>query len=115
MGRRSSKTQEFRCYQDAPMRQFLLSRWRGEVPLSTVLWRDMILVGTALNLLASLAAVGLLIAGASTIMALMVHFGPVPWNVFLFLIVWRCSAFAGTEALLARLTAVIWLVAVTVI
>src|SRR5689334_1429779 len=98
------------------MRKFLLSRWRGDVPLDTVLWSDMIVIGTALNILASVAAVVLLIAGASTPMALAVHFAPVPWNVFLFVAVWRSSAMAVmSEALVARLTAVIWLVAVTVI
>ena len=68
------------------MRKFLLSRWRGDVPLSAVLWGDMIVIGTALNILASLASVALLVYGASTAMALT-----------------------------ARITAIIWLVAVTVI
>lgn len=84
--------------------------------MSAVLWGDMIVIGTALNILASLAAVALLVYGASTAMALTVHFAPVPWNVFLFLAVWRGSQMASmSEALTARLTAIIWLVAVTVI
>jgi hypothetical protein len=98
------------------MPNFLRSRWRGEVPLSIVLWRDMILVGTALNIMTGMAAIVLLASGASAALALAVHFALAPWNVFLFLVTWRVSEkISLPEALIARAIAIIWLVVVVVV
>ncbi len=97
-------------------RSFLLSRWRGEAPLGIVFWRDMILVGTALNIAAALAAVLLLAADAPTPLALLVYFAPLPWSIFLFFAVWRCAEKAGgPDAITAKIGAMIWLVVVIVL
>jgi hypothetical protein len=93
------------------MISFLLSRWRGQAPLETVFWRDMIVIGTAINIAAAAAALGLLIYGASTPAALAVHFGPVPWNFFLFLSVYRSADnAAGANVLTTKAGATLWLV-----
>jgi hypothetical protein len=98
------------------MTSFVLSRWRGEVPLERIFWRDMIAIGTTLNLLTGLTAIVLLASGAPAAIALMVHFSPLPWNVFLFLVVWRRTEIAEpSNALIVKAVAVIWLVAVTVL
>lgn len=90
------------------------SRWRGDTPLATVFWRDMILVGTVVNAAASLAAIGLLAADAPAVIAFGAFLAPVPWNLFLFFSVWRSAAKAAASvAMAAQMAAVIWLIAAT--
>ena len=93
------------------MKSFLLSRWRGQAPLETVFWRDMIVIGTAINIAAALAALALLIYGAGTPAALAVHFAQAPWNFFLFLSVHRSADnAAGANVLAAKAGAALWLI-----
>ena len=95
---------------------FLTSRWQGKAPLRTVFWRDMLLVGTALNILTGIAAIVLLTFGVSTGIALSVHFGLLPWNLFLYFAVWRSAEDVSPfEALMTRVVAGIWLAAVVVL
>ena len=95
---------------------FLRSRWRGEVPLGIVFWRDMIGVGTALNILSAMSAMLLLAAGVGTPVVLLVYFAPVPWNLFLFFAVWRsASNTGGQNASLAKAIAAVWVLLVTVL
>jgi hypothetical protein len=68
---------------------FFAHRWRGEVPLPRLFWLDMIGIGTAVNLLASLAALILLAQKVDARLALALHFAPLPYNLFLFMAVWR--------------------------
>ncbi len=74
-----------------PRPGFLAARWSGEVPLSTVFWRDMLLVGSAINVAALIAALTALQGGASTAAVMAVYLAPVPWNLFLFAAVWRAA------------------------
>ena len=46
------------------MMSFIGNRWRGAVPTQTVFWRDMLGIGTVLNLLASFMALILVSQGA---------------------------------------------------
>jgi len=64
-------------------------RWRGEVPLRRLFWRDMAALGTLINLVASLAALMLASQGAPAALAVALHFAPVPYNLFLAMAVWR--------------------------
>lgn len=73
----------------ASLRSFAADRWRGEAPLETVFWRDMIIVGTLINIFAAALSMALFAAGAPGGIALLVFFAPVPWNLFLFMAVWR--------------------------
>ena len=80
---------------------FFSSRWRGEVPLSRVFWLDMLGIGTVINLLASLAALILLSQKLDPRIAVALHFAPPPYNLFLFMVVWRAprrTAFIGAVA-----------------
>lgn len=102
--------------QQAGVKSFLLSRWRGEAPLPTLFWRDMIIIGTALNAVAFLAAVLLLAFEAPTTIAVLVYFAPLPWNLFLFFSVWWSTNVSEEPgAMLMKVGAAIWLVLVTAI
>ena len=95
---------------------FFASRWRGEAPLDRLFWRDMVLVGSTLNLLTTAAAILLLGLKASLAIVLAVHFLPLPYNIFLFASVWRTADAAGNaRAAFFRSAALLWLVAATVI
>ena len=94
------------------MRRFVRSRWRGDVPLALLFWRDMLLCGSALNLVAALAAFLLLAAGVPTALAALVFFSPLPVNVFLAGAVWRTAAGLREPWLsITRLSALLWFVA----
>ncbi len=94
----------------------MLSRWRGQVPLGTVFWRDMLIVGTGLNAIAGVTSILMLALDVGTVTALAVHFSLLPWNVFLFISVWRSADFAQRfPATVARIGAVVWFVAATVL
>lgn len=96
--------------------EFFRARWRGAAPLGLLFWRDMAVVGTAVNVAATLLAVALLGAGASLPLVLAVHFLPLPYNIFLFVAVWRSAGrAAGWAAHAAPLAAAAWLVLAAVI
>lgn len=63
---------------------FFSRRWRRQVPLSVLFWRDMLGVGTLVNLTGSIAALMLVAQDASLAVAVVVHFAPLPYNLFLF-------------------------------
>ncbi len=68
------------------------------MPLSRVLWLDMIGIGTFINLLGSLAALILLSQKLDPRIAVALHFAPLPYNLFLTMAVWRSpqrTAFMG--------------------
>ncbi|MDZ5696701.1 hypothetical protein [Chelativorans sp. M5D2P16] len=97
----------------AAAKGFVLARWRGEA-LSTVFWRDMLLAGSLINLIAALGAVALLASKAPLVVALLLFFTSLPMNLFLFIAVWRCGGSSSPlNAYYARLGATIWLIAAT--
>ena len=90
---------------------FFARRWCGEVAFGLLFWRDMLGVGTALNLLASFVALMLTSQGLDARWAVALHFAPVPYNVFLFLVVWR----SPQRTALHSVVAVVWLVLMTIL
>jgi hypothetical protein len=95
---------------------FFRSRWRGTVALEQLLWRDMLLHGSAINLVLGLASLILFATEASDAIAATVHFAPLPYNVFLLAAVWRAADKAPQRAAsIARVVAVAWVVAFIVI
>lgn len=94
-----------------PTTNFVTRRWRGDVPVRRVLWRDMGVAGTLLNLCTTLAALVLMTRDASTMTVALVHFGPLPINLLLFAAVQRCHDRGQLHLLLAG----VWLVAVTLV
>lgn len=100
-----------------PGMSFFASRWRGEAPLDRLFWRDMVLVGTVLNVAALVAALLLLGLKVSPVVAVAVYFSPVPYNIFLFAAVWRTAEAIGNARAAAffRSAALIWVVAATIL
>jgi hypothetical protein len=95
---------------------FFLRRWRRAVPMGLLFWRDMIVVGSMLNVAAALAGLMALGFKAELPVALAIFHAPLPYNIFLVAAVWRTAdgADAG-RASAARLGAVAWLVMMTII
>lgn len=94
---------------------FFARRWRGEVPFTHLFVTDMLVVATLINVAATAAAVLLLGAAIPDWLAVAVHFLPLPYNLFLFLAVWRTSERRAVPfAWAAQIAAAFWLIAVTV-
>jgi hypothetical protein len=90
---------------------FFVRRWRGEVPMRIVLWRDMLVWGTVLNVVVTFAALMLASMGQPMALAAAIHFAPLPYNLFLFVAVGR----AAPRSRLATVLAVAWLVVMLVV
>lgn len=91
---------------------FFASRWRGQVLLERIFWRDMLFVGTAINIATALTAIVLLAAGGPTALAIAIFLAPLPYNFFLYVGVWMAAAQAQPgRAAAVRLVATLWLVA----
>lgn len=101
---------------DATAAGFLAARRAGRVPLSRVFWIDMLVIGTAINVLASLAAVLALGFKAPEWLSLAIYLSPLPWSLFLVLAVWRACDRPGEASPPAyRAAALAWLAAATLI
>lgn len=94
---------------------FFRARWLGQVPIDRLFWRDMLLVGTVINIASS--AVALIVLGLKLPLwvVLAVHFAPVPYNIFLTIAVWRTAETSGTKATLMLLGSALWLIATAVV
>lgn len=95
---------------------FFRLRWQGAVPLNRLFWRDLILVGTAISVASSVAALVLLGLKMPLALVLAMHFTPVPYNLFLTLAVWRTAEkFPGAKAWMMTLGASLWLLLTVVV
>lgn len=94
-----------------PTQNFFSRRWCGEVPLRTVFWRDMLGVGTAVNVLATFVALMVASQGASSWTAVTIHFAPLPYNIFLFAAIGRASP----RSRIAVIASLAWLAVMTVV
>jgi hypothetical protein len=95
---------------------FFTTRWRGEVPLSKLFWRDMLLVGTAVNLALAFAALMALGFKAPLWVALTLHFAAVPYNLFLFMTIGKRARIEGSPgASFFTATALAWLIAAVMV
>jgi hypothetical protein len=90
---------------------YFARRWRGELPLAVLFWRDMILIGSAINLGASFLALMIVALAGSVAIAVAVHFAPMPYNLFLFAALWR---YPRRPALIS-VAACAWLLAATLV
>ena len=76
----------------------------------------MVIVGTLVNVLASVAAMLLFVSGAPIAFGVLVHFAPLPYNILLFLAVWRSSAReTSIWSFAAQALALAWLIVVVVV
>jgi hypothetical protein len=85
------------------------SRWRGDVPVGLVLWLDMLVVGTAINVVTTVAALLLFATDFPTLAGAAVYFSPLPYNLFVLIAVWRSAAKVHEpRRSAARACAVLW-------
>ena len=95
---------------------FFLRRWRRQVPLGTLFWRDMILVGSVINLVTAFVALMALGMKAGLTITILIFHAPLPYNLFLVASVWRTADIADPKtASSARFGAAIWLAAATLL
>ena len=97
--------------QTPPTGHFFSRRWRGQAPLRQLFWRDMLLVGSTVNLLATFVALMLAAQGAGTVTAALVHFAPLPYNLFLFAALLRSPQRRPAH----QLAGLVWLVVMTLV
>jgi hypothetical protein len=90
---------------------FFARRWRGEVPMHTLLWRDMLCVGTVVNGIATFMSLMAASQGAPSWAAAAIHFAPLPYNFFLFAAIGRTRP----RGRMAATVSVVWLALMTVI
>jgi len=64
-------------------------RWRGQIPLVVLLWRDMLCVGTLVNFVATFLAAVVIIQDGPAGLAVALHLLPLPYNIFLCAALWR--------------------------
>ncbi len=79
--------------------------------MHTVLWRDMLCVGTVVNMLATFIALMAASQGAPSWAAAAIHFAPLPYNIFLFAAVGR----ARPRSRIAATVSFVWLALMTVV
>lgn len=85
---------------------FFTRRCRGQVPFAVLFWRDMLGVGTLVNLVTTFLALIAMIQEGPAWLAVSLHLLPLPYNIFLFVVLWRRpdrNDFVSTVA-------VVWLV-----
>ncbi|MCD6671791.1 MAG: hypothetical protein LT106_02965 [Burkholderiaceae bacterium] len=79
--------------------------------MSTLLWRDMLIIGTAVNAVATFVALMLAARGTPSALVAAVHFAPLPYNVFLWVAIWRSPGRTTQAALLST----VWLAVMTLV
>lgn len=95
---------------------FLRRRWRRQIPLATLFWRDMIVVASIINIVAGAAGLILLGLKLGTAPSLAVLLAPVPYNIFLLASVWPTADLARPVTADAyRLGATLWFLAAVII
>lgn len=94
-----------------PAGHFFSRRWRGQVPLRQLFWRDMLVVGSLVNLLATFVALMVAAQGAGAANAALVHFAPLPYNLFLVAALLRSPQRGPTH----QVVGVVWLLVMTLV
>ncbi len=79
--------------------------------MHTLLWIDMLCVGTAINILATFIALMAASHGVPSWAAATIHFAPLPYNIFLFTAVGR----AVPPSRIAATASFVWLVVLTIV
>ncbi|MBT1157613.1 hypothetical protein J1C56_18630 [Aminobacter anthyllidis] len=93
------------------MSAFFKRRWNGEVPLSQLFWRDMVVVGSIINITTTIVALLILAAKMSALLAVAVHLIPLPYNLFLYGSVLRTADMAGIpNAGAIKISATLWII-----
>ena len=89
-----------------PLKTFITQRWQGRIGWRTLFWRDLLLIGTGLNLLMTGVALALLSQDAPIQWVLLAHLLPLPYNLLIVSALWR----APQRPALVLAVSVFWLV-----
>jgi hypothetical protein len=90
--------------------RFFVSRLNGEIPLQTLFWRDMMLVGSVMNLSSMIGAIAYLANGGIAWIGAVIFLAPLPYNFFLIVSVFRTADLqAPNEAGTVKIAALVWL------
>ncbi len=88
----------------------------GEVPLPKVFLRDMLLVGTMVNLVAGAGSLAAFSFDFPLWAVLAIHLSPVPYNIVLCVSVWRSAARGEWHwGEWARNGSIVWFVAMLIV
>lgn len=71
------------------LKTFITQRWHDRVGWSMLFWRDLLLIGTGLNVLMTGTALALLSQDAPIQWVLLAHLLPLPYNMFIVSAIWR--------------------------
>jgi hypothetical protein len=71
------------------MLHYFSERWQARIPFHDMFWRDLIIRGTAINLLVLFVGLLLIARGYPATWAFIAHLLLIPYNFFLFLAVMR--------------------------
>ena len=93
------------------MIRWFARRWRGEVGAARLWWRDMLAIGTVVNLATGAAALMAYALGAGATWAMAVHFGALPFNASMCLCLWRQAERIPVQLALAS----VWFAAMVVV
>jgi hypothetical protein len=86
--------------------------WLGQLPLREAFWRYAITYDLILNLAATISALTLILAEAPIVLALIIHFLPLPYSLFAAIGTWRSAdRFEGNPSLAnaAKIAIIIWI------
>jgi hypothetical protein len=96
--------------------EYFSRRWTGVIPLNVLLVRDMLILGTLINVATTTASLVALGSGAAGWIGLIVFLLPVPYNLFIFLCVWRFAGrLGGVWGNLSCVVAALWLAGATIL
>jgi hypothetical protein len=93
------------------MRNVIADLWSGRAPLPRAFWEYAICYGSLLNLVTTFASLAALSMGAAGLVALALHFMPLPYNLFAVVAVWRSAGHYPGPAIwgpLSRIGVIVW-------
>jgi len=89
-----------------PLRTFITKRWHGRIGWRTLFWRDLLLIGTGLNVLMTGVALALLSQDVPWPWVLLAHLLPLPYNLLIVSAIGRARRRPG----LVLAVSVCWLI-----
>lgn len=98
----------------SPPKRLIGALWVGDVPLPRAFWQYAIVGGFLVNLVATILVMILAANDAAIVWQAVVFCLPIPYNILMFVAVWRSSdKYRGRPlwANLARLVIVLWTIA----
>ncbi|MFL0670759.1 MAG: hypothetical protein ACJLS3_04845 [Erythrobacter sp.] len=98
------------------MLDFFRRRLSGDVPLSEILFNDMLVAGSMINIAIGLCAFAMIAAEWPVWMAVITFLLPQPYNIILLVSVWRSASRSPSRAAgLAKTVAIIWFVIMIIV